>query len=285
MTANLLRFTIGDLSIAIAGGRRYSISGGYRNFLDSITAIPESVDFSIYISPDNAPPSLSAKECVFRSGGAWALYRDGAGHTIVVSGRRELVIDRSFRHGRLYAEARNNGHPDSLPFSYPLDAVLVINLLPHSTGILVHACGVDDNGEGLVFLGSSGAGKSTVARLLQNEPGIRVFNDDKIIVREIDNIFYAYGTPWHGDVKAVHSGRARMRKLFFIEHSNGNYVKSLSPMDAAARMFVRCFPSFWDREGMDSTLLLIDRIVNNVQCYELGFVPDKSLIRFVRGLN
>ncbi len=284
MTESLLRFTVGDLSIVISGGKQYSISGAYRFFLDSITAVPEGVDFSIDISPEKAPPRLSATECLFRTG-AWTLYRDDTGHTAIVSGRRELIIDRSLRHGRLYAGTQLNGDSDSFPFTYPLDAVLVINLLPHCSGILVHACGVDDNGEGLVFLGSSGAGKSTVARLLQDEPGVMVFNDDKIIVREINNLFYAYGTPWHGEVDAFYPGKIRIGKLFFIEHSNGNYVKSLSPVDAATRMFVRCFPSFWDRERMNSTLLLIDRIVSNVQCYELGFVPDESVIGFVRGLK
>ncbi len=285
MTANSLRFTIGELSVAITGGKQYSVSGPYRKFFDSITAIPESVDFNIDISPNKAPLRLSPTECLFQSGGAWTLYKDDTGHTIIISGQRELIIDKPLRHGRLYAETQQNGDSDSVPFFYPLDIVLVISLLPYRSGVLVHACGIDDTGQGLLFLGTSGAGKSTTARLWADETGVKVLSDDRIIIREINNSFIAYGTPWHGELNVCDPGSVAIEKMFFLEQSDRNYAKPLSPVEAATRMFVRCFPTFWDKKGMEFTLSVIDRVVSNVPCYELGFVADRSAVSFVRGLE
>jgi hypothetical protein len=177
---------------------------------------------------------------------------------------------------------------------------------------MVHSCCVNDNGRGFLYAGTSRSGKSTTARLWLNHTnppsppnnppkspfnkgglegdykdmrGVKVLSDDRIIIRKMDEIFYAYGTPWHGDVEVANPGRVEIEKIFFLEHSDKNHVKSLSPVDAATRMFVRCFPTFWDKEGLSFTLSFIDEIVRKIPCYELGFVPDKSAVEFVRGLR
>jgi len=186
----------------------------------------------------------------------------------------------------IYTEdGRKDTEKRLLPFVYPVDEVLFINLLPSFNGIIVHACGIDDSGKGLIFTGVSGAGKSTTARLWSDEPGIKILSDDRIIIREADNKLYAYGTPWHGEVNVCDPGRVEIERIFFLEHSDKNYAKPLSAVDAATRMFVRCFPTFWDKEGMEFTLSFIDKIVKSIPCYELGFVPDKSALSFVRGLE
>lgn len=114
--------------------------------------------------------------------------------------------------------------------------------------------------------------------------GVKILSDDRIIIRQIDNKIFAYGTPWHGEVDISDPGRVEIEKILFLQHSEKNYVKPLSPVDAATRMFVRCFPTFWDKEGMAFTLKFIDEVVRKTPCYEFGFVPDKSAIEFVRGL-
>src|SRR6185369_1809430 len=51
------------------------------------------------------------------------------------------------------------------PLECPLDEVLITNLLARGRGVEVHACGVRDaDGRGYLFLGESGAGKTTTAR-------------------------------------------------------------------------------------------------------------------------
>jgi len=47
-------------------------------------------------------------------------------------------------------------------------------------------------------------------------------------------------------------------------------------------LLVRCFPPLWDAEGMRFTLDFCAHLVGEVPCYELGFVPDGSVVDFVR---
>ena len=50
-------------------------------------------------------------------------------------------------------------------------------------GLVFHSSGLDDNGKGIVFIGHSGAGKSTQVGLWSQEPGVIAMNDDRIAVR------------------------------------------------------------------------------------------------------
>ena len=78
----------------------------------------------------------------------------------------------------------------------------MILLLSLGKGILLHACGIDDDGSGYLFLGNSTDGKSTMAKLWF-ENHAKVLNDDRIVVKEKDGEFWMYGTPWHGDFKEI----------------------------------------------------------------------------------
>jgi len=50
-------------------------------------------------------------------------------------------------------------------------------------GLVFHSSGLDDNGKGIVFIGHSGAGKSTQVGLWSQEPGVIAMNDDRKIGR------------------------------------------------------------------------------------------------------
>ena len=52
------------------------------------------------------------------------------------------------------------------PFVYPFDEVVFLARLSRGRGVLVHACGLALGGRGVLFLGTSGAGKSTTAQIV-----------------------------------------------------------------------------------------------------------------------
>jgi hypothetical protein len=72
--------------------------------------------------------------------------------------------------------------PEGAPESLGMFLRLVMSLLlPSRRAVLVHASGVVSQGEGVVFLGDSGAGKTTTARRVGREGALR-FADDMAIV-------------------------------------------------------------------------------------------------------
>jgi hypothetical protein len=97
---------------------------------------------------------------------------NGATASIDWSGSANDVLKAELR---IYPE----GAPESLGLFLHLLASL---LLPSRNAVLIHASAVVVEGEGLVFLGESGAGKTTTARRAGREGALRIA-DDLAVVR------------------------------------------------------------------------------------------------------
>ena len=194
-----------------------------------------------------------------------------------------LIMTPDFTKGTLYAlepEEDEGGSSLENPLRYPLDQILIIQLLARGRGLLLHACAVLDEGRGYCFVGASGQGKSTMATLWDGEATI--LNDDRIILRPTDDGIWMYGTPWHGTYPATSPEGCPLNEIFLLAHGPENEIRRLAPAEAAGRLLIASFPPLWDREGMAWTLELLDRLTASVPIYELTFRPDKAVIPFVR---
>lgn len=194
---------------------------------------------------------------------------------------RFLVLAPDLKSGDLHMTG--DGPQDVDPLGYPLNQILWILLLSRGKGLLFHACGVDDNGKGYLFLGNSGDGKSTTAKLCFDH-GLTVLNDDRIVVRQEEGKFWMYGTPWHGDFKEHSSHGLPIAKLFVLSHGNKNSAQVKSGAEAVSMLLARSFPPFWDKAGMVFTIEHCQRLVSRIPCYELTFAPNARMIDFVRSL-
>jgi hypothetical protein len=169
------------------------------------------------------------------------------------------------------------------PLEYPLDELLLLHLLAQGRGVEVHASGiVDAQGHGHLFLGQSGAGKTTMTRLWQQEPGITVLSDDRIIVRHLDNQFWMYGTPWHGEARLSSPARAPLTRVYFLCHGQRNLLLPQRPTAALGRLFACCFPLFHNPEALEFTLGFFEAVAHRVPCYALHFVPDARVVKFLQ---
>jgi len=143
---------------------------------------------------------------------------------------------------------------------------------------------VEYRGQGWLFLGTSGAGKTTLTNLLKGESGMTLLSDDRIIIRETEDGYRIYGTPWHGNAGIASPLSVPLSRVYFLAHDGENRLTPVQGADAASRILVRSFPTFWDSEGMRYTLGLCERLSTRVPCYELGFVPDTRVISMLRSL-
>ena len=180
-------------------------------------------------------------EKLFDSGSTWQLYdKDGAylfRFTSLVFGSLPYKIaffNPEFSSGEVYLHRPFFNKGQSVdPLAYPLDELLTINLLAKGRGTEVHACGIVDSlGRGHLFVGQSGAGKSTMARLWENEPGITVLSDDRIILRKMENTIWMYGTPWHGEAELASPRGAPVTAIYFLQKGQKNELISQKPTDS-----------------------------------------------------
>ncbi|MBZ5683160.1 MAG: hypothetical protein LAO24_23975 [Acidobacteriia bacterium] len=140
---------------------------------------------------DSLPPRFERQ--LFDSGTIWRLYEGEDGFQFdfnsPVFGERpykRLLVDRYFRWATLQmSEESFAGFPNvAEPLEYPLDELLIMHRLTQEQAIELHSCGiVRPDGVGNLFVGHSGAGKSTTTRLWTAAEDVEVLSDDRIIVR------------------------------------------------------------------------------------------------------
>lgn len=232
-----------------------------------------------------------AGEPLFDSGGPWRLYRHDRGFlfrfvssTLGPCPYKIAVFSPDFTSGEvcLHRPYLTAGQPVD-PLDYPLDELLVINLLSQGRGIAVHACGlIDRSGAGYLFAGQSGAGKTTMARLWLAEHGTEILSDDRVVLRGGEDGVWMYGTPWHGDEPLASPRRVRLAHLFFLRHDGRHELAPLTRAEAVARLFASSFAPFSSTAAVDFTLRFIESVVRSVPCHELRFAPVPDVIDFVR---
>jgi len=275
--SNKLKLNIADIVFLFITHKRTSMlrdSFPYRLFLSG--GKPEVV-LRLYYGSEFRRNNNFPRKILFDTQPSWRLYYSNRKY-ILEARSHIMVLTSDFTSGEIYI-AKNR---DDFPFAYPLDEILMINLLWRKRGILVHACGMkSNNSSGLLFAGTSAAGKSTMANLWKDKKEVTILSDDRVIIRRKNQSFWIYGTPWHGDAKVCSSERAPLEKIFFLKHDKENCIKRLNPLDAASRLIVCSFPTFWDKKGMEFTLNFCSEIAEKIPCYELGFLPDSSVINFL----
>lgn len=151
-------------------------------------------------------------------------------------------------------------------------------------GLVFHSSGIDDNGRGIVFVGHSGAGKSTQVGLWSGEPGVIAMNDDRIAVRADENGVTCYGTPWGGTADIARNHSAPLTALIVLEQSPENSVKPLTPSAAASLLSARAFLPYWDKGLMQLALSNLTAVLERVPVYRLRCRPEKGVISLVRSV-
>jgi len=182
------QITIGGLVIRLEGpvleDITLSFDDSYGPFLgnEEGRAIPVT-DRLVLQWVEGELPDLSAAEVVFDSGVLWSAARRADRWALVlhdpVSGRKPFLvasISPTWQAGELVVrpDVFRRERETYNPLMYPLDEMLVIHLLSRGTGLLFHACGLDVDGQGLLFVGVSGAGKSNDCPTVESPAGCGV---------------------------------------------------------------------------------------------------------------
>jgi hypothetical protein len=282
-------FTIGEISVHLKsiGSRGMVLPGEGHPLLRFISEKTPSFTFRVRECRAKNFPSFPIERLIFTNGYTWSLYRDKRKKMLWLDfpypggrGDRMAVLDMKSMRGRFYYNSSDKERDLGIisdPLGYPFDQVFMIQLLSRKLGFIVHACGVDYRDEGLLFVGSSGAGKTTIAKLWGEDSATKILSDDRIIVRASGRNFKIYGTPWHGTGKYAKPDSARLKKIFFLKHGKENRLARLTPVEAGTRLLAAAFPPLWDREGMDFTLGLCSKVMSVTPAYELSFLPDADI--------
>jgi hypothetical protein len=212
-------FCVGGISVAVAGLKPQDVA--LVPSLEPFRAETQFPDIQIQVEWERELlPTLRRQ--LFDSGCTWRLYECGkAGlqfdfHVASFGAQpyKRLLIDNKFSHAILQLnESAFAGSTRRLsPWEYPLDELLIMHRITQERAIELHGCGiVGADGIGNLFVGHSGAGKSTTTRLWTESESVEVLSDDRIIVRRDDRAGAHIETPRQADAAAIEQGVLRLR--------------------------------------------------------------------------
>jgi hypothetical protein len=163
-----------------------------------------------------------------------------------------------------------------LPALHELLWIALAQLLAERGICFLHAAALAKNGEGHLFLGDSGAGKSTVAR---NCPGCTVLSDDAPLLSADGETFRLFPSPYHQlefereSHPEAYRAETRAAALFFLVQGGETRVRPLSRRQALPRLLLRDihFLRYFSPQARRSMFELCYRACDVLSSYELRF--------------
>jgi len=168
----------------------------------------------------------------------------------------------------------DSNEKDVDPFEYPLDGLILYYLTVINKDIMIHASGVNNAGEGFLFSGISGKGKSTMAKLWDNW-GAKVIHDDRLIIRKSGNGYSMYNTPVYNNDKPLDSP---LDRIFIIDHGIENKLIPLREASAVSMVMANCIQHTWGPAIISKLLESVSEMCRVIPTYRLFFRPERSVI-------
>ena len=229
----------------------------------------------------------AGERAVLEAGDSWVLWERGG--SLVVRDREtepgsapgwELEILPGYAAARMTSAPWRTGAAAQAampsPFHYPQDQIL-LTLALAGRGAVVHAGGVSLRGKGILYAGPSGAGKTTLSRLLA-AAGHEILSDDRVIVRRDAGGFALHGTPWPGEGGYAAPGVLPLAAAVFLAKGSENRLRRLAPRDLARRLLPVMSVPWFDGELAGRYLELCEDLAARCPAFELAFRPDGGAI-------
>ena len=287
-----LCLSVAGVCLHFRGAERIRLAAptdSYSTFLRASPADGPCIDTVEMEVIEGDVPRPDLLEPLFDTGDAWELLADERRCVFRTRDRQtdnrplwSMTIDRGFNHGRIYCSkelfvasgktmlARNI-------VQYPLDQLLMIHVAAaRSAAVLVHAAGGSIDGNGVLFAGQSGAGKSTVSRLLGNNKSARFLSDDRIILRRFGGKLSMYGTPWPGDAGIAINESVPLKAVCFLRHADGTSLRLLKPQEILQRLLPVASIPWYESTLAEKALNLCEFLIENYPAYELSFHPQAN---------
>ena len=193
-----------------------------------------------------------------------------------------LVCSKDYREARLLM---GNGLTDLRLQKFALNNSLMVLYALATAGLgtaLFHSAVVSYKGRGYMFLGKSGTGKSTHARLwLEYVAGTELVNDDNPVVRFYDDVdgkpgAVVYGSPWSGKTPCYRNVQAPVGGIVLLSQAPYNKIVRLRGVEAYAALVTSISGKRWDRSLADGLHATENALAKNVPVWHLECLPDEA---------
>ncbi len=162
---------------------------------------------------------------------------------------------------------------------YALALAAICSKISFYDAFLMHASCVNIDGNGVIFAGNSGVGKTTQAELWQKYLGAEIINGDKAFVREIDGTFYGCGLPWKGSSDYCLAKKTELNGIVVLRQAKENRITKLDALQATEYFMPHIFMPYWDGKCLDNVLGVFERVIEKVPVVLLECRPDEDAVK------
>lgn len=127
---------------------------------------------------------------------------------------------------------------------------------------ILHASYVLHAGQAILFCAPSETGKSTQAAFWEAARGSRTVNEDRVILREENGVWYAHGCWATGTSDLCRNETAPVRAVILLEQGPENRVRELPMLQKLQKLAVQC--SFDENTQSGTILDLCTRLMSRV---------------------
>jgi len=195
-----------------------------------------------------------------------------------------LVCEKNFKHAVLFLGEKCDGAAITGMRQFALNNAIMVLYALATAGLetaLFHAACVSYKGRGYLFLGKSGTGKSTHARLwLKYIEGTELFNDDNPVVRLFEKdgrkFAVAYGSPWSGKTPCYKNVKFELGGFVLLSQAPFNKISPLKGVSAYAAILPSISGMRWDKKIADGLHLTQNGLASNVPIWYLECLPDEE---------
>ena len=185
-----------------------------------------------------------------------------------------LVCSADYREGRLITSV----HQSHTKFALDNALMVLYALATAEKGTaLFHAAVVSHQGKGYMFLGPSGTGKSTHARLwLKYIEGAALVNDDNPVVRVEGEQAVVYGSPWSGKTPCYRNVSYPLGGIVMLSQAPYNQIQRQSGIQAYASLVQSISGKRWDARIADGLHHTENALIMQVPMWHLACLPDEA---------
>lgn len=195
--------------------------------------------------------------------------------------QRLAIFNNGLTQGNIYISSQEDKNTNLTPLIYPfLEILFLPSLLPLVNGSLFHGSGVVYKNKCYLFMGPSGYGKSTLAKLWGNR--VTLLHDDRIPIRKIGGKFLAYPLPNERiNNQNIPLNGMPITAIFFIQPSRRNKIHQEKRLKKYSLLLPLCFNTVGNLYGLEKISNFCKDLMQRVPCYRLEFMPDERILDLI----
>ncbi|MEN5194464.1 hypothetical protein [Sphingobacterium faecium] len=279
------QYKIADLTLQI----------NYTTDLDLEKLLPTFRDFEWYtqgeeaaiqvnLSTDKAPEvadlGVLRSDLSISWGDRFCFYEQEKGYiTTIVNeqgdGMWYLYSERNFAQSTIYIP-QSSAYEQSTVICWMLMMLFGQAALLHEV-IMIHGSVINLNGQGIVFLGKSGTGKSTHSRLwLSHIPETSLLNDDNPAIRIKEDGVLIYGTPWSGKTPCYKNESIVLKAFVRLQQAPENKFDLMPGIKGFIAVLPSCTAIRWNKDLFAEMNTTLEKVISKVQVGFLKCLPDQA---------